>query len=94
MDPWGLRDDAALAEVLRRRPAAAALIHGHTHAWSRRPFAGVPLVGLPSMAYPFDEAEAVGFVVCESGTEGMSFTLHAAGHAADGAVERVVARRG
>ncbi|BAM04502.1 metallophosphoesterase family protein [Phycisphaera mikurensis] len=89
VEPWGLLDDAELAEVLRHRPAATALVHGHTHAWSRRLFAGVPLIGLPSMAYPFDAIEAVGFVAAEAGAGGVAFTLHAPGHAADGASERI-----
>ncbi|MCB1225822.1 MAG: metallophosphoesterase [Verrucomicrobiales bacterium] len=60
----GLKDTAALMEVLKAEPRVKALFFGHTHRWSAVPPAeGLPwLINLPPVSYVFDAAQPAGWV--------------------------------
>lgn len=59
----GLKDTAALFEILRPRKQVKAYIFGHTHAWKVWPDkSGIHLVNLPPVAYVFQTGEPAGWV--------------------------------
>ena len=59
----GLKDTAALLEVLRPRRQVKAYIFGHTHNWqSAQDESGLHLVNLPPVAYVFEKGKPSGWV--------------------------------
>jgi hypothetical protein len=73
----GLKDTAALLDVLSPRAQAKALFFGHTHRWSHeRTEDGLHLVNLPAVAYVFDPEQPSGWVDCLLGKSGATLELH------------------
>ena len=71
----GLRDGAALVEVLRPRKHVKAFIFGHTHEWRRWEIDGIHFINLPTTAYIFDPDEPRGWVDLRLEKSGMSLML-------------------
>ena len=71
----GLKDAAALFEVLVPRRQAKALVYGHTHKWVRAQVEGLHLVNLPPVAYVFGPGDPSGWVDCALGDGGAKLTL-------------------
>ena len=71
----GLRDGAALVEVLRPRKHVKAFIFGHTHEWRRWEIDGIHFINLPTTAYIFDPEEPRGWVDVRLEKSGMSLML-------------------
>jgi 3',5'-cyclic-AMP phosphodiesterase len=73
----GLLDTAELIAILQPRRHVKALIFGHTHTWRTTEIEGLHLINLPAVAYPFDPAEATGWVDCFLKADGASLELRA-----------------
>src|SRR5205807_8770353 len=59
----GLKDTAALFEVIRPRKQVKAYIYGHTHTWRvEQDDTGLHLINLPPVAYVFQDGEPSGWV--------------------------------
>ena len=71
----GLRDGAALVDVLRPRKHVKAFIFGHTHEWRRWELDGIHFINLPTTAYIFDPDEPRGWVNIRLEKRGMSLML-------------------
>jgi len=71
----GLRDGAALVEVLRPRKHVKAFVFGHTHEWRRWEIDGIHFINLPTTAYIFDSDEPRGWVDVRLEKSGMSLML-------------------
>ena len=71
----GLRDGAALVDVLRPRKHVKAFIFGHTHEWRRWELDGIHFINLPTTAYIFDPDEPRGWVDVRLEKRGMSLML-------------------
>lgn len=82
----GLKDTAALFDVLLPRRHVKAYIFGHTHHWAVRAEEGLHLVNLPPTAYPFNDRDPSGWVGLVLGADGAMLRLHAIdpSHPADG----------
>jgi len=80
-NPWisgniGLKDSAALFEVIRPRPQVKAYIYGHTHAWRvEQDASGIHLVNLPPVAYVFHDGDPSGWVSMKLRRDGMRLEL-------------------
>jgi len=72
----GLKDTAALFDVLSPRRRVKAYFYGHTHRWSIGRYKDVHLVNLPTTAWLFDPIQPNGFVTIYLRPEGASLTLH------------------
>ena len=73
----GLLDTAELLAILQPRRHVKALFFGHTHTWRQTELDGLHLINLPAVAYPFDPAEATGWVDCHLQADGASLELRA-----------------
>ena len=71
----GLRDGAALVDVLRPRKHVKAFIFGHTHEWRHWELDGIHFINLPTTAYIFDPDEPRGWVDVRLEKRGMSLML-------------------
>jgi Icc protein len=71
----GLRDGAALVDVLRPRKHVKAFIFGHTHEWRHWELDGIHFINLPTTAYIFDPHEPRGWVDVRLEKRGMSLML-------------------
>lgn len=71
----GLTDTDALLEVLAPRRQVKAYFFGHTHRWEQRERAGIHLINLPPVAYPFRAADPLGWVHCRLQAGGASLEL-------------------
>jgi hypothetical protein len=72
----GLKDSAALMELLAPRRQVKAVIFGHTHDWHIETHAsGVHLVNLPPTSYPFHEGRPSGWVRATLARDGAEFEL-------------------
>ena len=71
----GLRDGAALVEVLRLRKHVKAFIFGHTHEWRRWELDGIHFINLPTTAYIFDPDQPRGWVDVRLEKRGLSLML-------------------
>jgi Icc protein len=72
----GLRDTAALMNVIQPRKQVKALLFGHTHSWSVTRQAGLHLVNLPPVAYIFWPGRPNGWVEASLRDNGMTLQLH------------------
>ncbi len=71
----GLRDGAALVDVLLSRNQVKAFIFGHTHKWLHWELDGIHFINLPTTAYIFDPDEPRGWVDVRLEKRGMSLML-------------------
>ncbi len=72
----GLRDTAALMNVIVPRRQVKTLIFGHTHSWSVTRQDGLHLVNLPPTAYIFWAGKPNGWVEASLRDNGMTLQLH------------------
>ena len=72
----GLRDSAALLDLLMEHKQVKAFIFGHTHNWNieQHP-TGVHFVNLPQTAYPFQAGRPSGWVRATLAADGAEFEL-------------------
>lgn len=77
----GLRDSAALEDLLVRHQQVKAFIFGHTHNWNiaQHP-SGVHLVNLPQTAYPFQFGRPSGWVRATLARDSMELELRCLDH--------------
>jgi 3',5'-cyclic-AMP phosphodiesterase len=72
----GLKDTAALLEVIRPRKHVKAYFFGHTHAWSVTPDeSGIHFINLPPTGYVFKEGKPSGWVRATAAADGMKLEL-------------------
>ncbi len=72
----GLRDSAALVDVLVQHQQVKAFIFGHTHNWNIEEHpTGVHLINLPQTAYPFQAGRPSGWVRATLASGGAEFEL-------------------
>lgn len=72
----GLKDTAAMEEILAKFPQVKAYIYGHTHEWSVKQHAtGVHLINLPPVGYVFSRGRPSGWVRCTLTPDGMEVEL-------------------
>ena len=72
----GLKDTAALFEIIRPRKQVKAYIFGHTHAWNVwQDESGIHLINLPPVAYVFQPDEPAGWVHAMLESKGMRLEL-------------------
>jgi 3',5'-cyclic AMP phosphodiesterase CpdA len=75
-----LVDTPALLEVVRPRRQVKAVIHGHSHRWTREvDESGIHVVNLPAVAYPFSDDQPLGWVHCRADDAGMQIELRCVG---------------
>lgn len=85
----GLKDTAALLEIIRPRKQVKAWIYGHTHNWKVTPDAsGIHLVNLPPVSYIFQEGDPAGWIHATTRPGGIKLELRTIdpGHKAHGQV--------
>lgn len=72
----GLKDSAALMEIIRPRRQVKAWIYGHTHNWKvSQDESGLHLVNLPPVAYIFREGDPSGWIHATAQRTGMKLEL-------------------
>ena len=72
----GLKDTAALFQVIRPRKQVKAFVYGHTHDWKVTPDdSGIHLINLPPVAYVFKEGRPSGWVRATLDRYGMDLEL-------------------
>ena len=75
----GLKDTAALFEIIRPRKQVKAYIFGHTHAWKVwQDESGIHLINLPPVAYVFQPDEPSGWVHATLERKGLRLDLRCA----------------
>jgi 3',5'-cyclic-AMP phosphodiesterase len=73
---FGLKDTAALLELMQARPQVKAWIYGHTHNWKvTQDPSGIHLVNLPPVSYIFREGDPAGWVHATLREDGMKLEL-------------------
>ncbi len=91
----GLKDTAALFEIIRPRRQVKALIFGHTHRWKiEEDESGLHLINLPAVSYVFQKGEPSGWTHATLERKGMQLQLHSidSTHPANGQVVRLAWR--
>lgn len=74
---FGLRDTAALLDLLSPRKHVKAVYYGHTHNWSvRQRDDGLHEVNLPPTAYVFNAERPNGWVACDLAEGSCKLTLN------------------
>ena len=77
----GLKDTAALFEILRPRKQVKAYIDGHTHAWNvGQDESGIHLINLPPVGYVFTPGLPAGWVHATLEREGIQLELRCVDH--------------
>ena len=72
----GLKDTAALLEVIRPRKQVKAYFFGHTHAWGvTQDESGIHFINLPPTAYLFAAGKPSGWVRATAAKDGMKLEL-------------------
>jgi Icc protein len=72
----GLKDTAALLEILRPRKQVKAYFYGHTHSWSvSKDDSGIHFINLPPTGYVFKEGKPSGWVRVNVVPDGMKLEL-------------------
>ena len=72
----GLKDSAALLEIIRPRRQVKAWFYGHTHNWKfSQDDSGLHLVNLPPVAYIFREGDPSGWIHATTRRDGMTLEL-------------------
>ena len=72
----GLRDTAALLELIEPRKQVKAVVFGHSHTWQRTTWQGIHLINLPAVAWVFDQAQPKGWVDAQLSPNGAAMVLH------------------
>jgi 3',5'-cyclic AMP phosphodiesterase CpdA len=93
----GLKDTAALFEVIRPRKQVKAYIFGHTHAWNVwQDESGIHLINLPPVGYVFLPDEPAGWVHATLEREGIRLELRCVdpAHKSHGQVAKLMWRAG
>jgi hypothetical protein len=72
----GLRDGAALLELLAPRRQVKAHVFGHSHIWQHSTAHGIHLVNLPATAWVFDQAQPHAWVDMTLAAGGATLVLH------------------
>lgn len=70
-----LADAEELLAILRPRAQVKALAFGHTHTWSLRGDAGLHLVNLPAVGYPFGADQPIGWCRLDPRADGATIVL-------------------
>lgn len=73
----GLLDMDALLGAIGSRRHVKAVFYGHTHVWGLAEIAGIHMVNLPAVAYPFRPEEVTGWVDCRVRKDGMRLEVFA-----------------
>ncbi len=90
-DDGDLLDADRLLAILQPQPHVKALFHGHAHVWSIGRRGRLPVVGLPSLGFNFDDVQPGGWVDARFRADGVSLTLRAVdGNRADDGKETLV----
>jgi len=77
----GLKDTAALFDIIRPRKQVKAYIFGHTHAWNAgRDESGIHLINLPPVSYVFQPGAPAGWVHANLEEDGMRLELRCVDH--------------
>jgi calcineurin-like phosphoesterase family protein len=77
----GLKDTAALFEILRPRKQVKAYIYGHTHAWNvGQDDSGIHLINLPPVGYVFSPGLPSGWVHATLERKGIQLELRCVDH--------------
>lgn len=76
----GMKDAAALFDLLESRKQVQAYVFGHTHNWRIGRRNGLHMVNLPPVAYVFNDAKPNGWVQVQLRPDGMQLQLHAHDH--------------
>lgn len=71
-----LLDGGRLLTLLRPFPQVKAIFHGHDHVYRLEKFGGLHIVGLPALAFPFEESGATGWIEARLTVRGGDFTHH------------------
>src|ERR1035437_1883357 len=72
----GLKDSAALLEIMRPRKQVKAYLFGHTHDWDVwQDASGIHLINLPPVAYVFSKEKPAGWVHATLERKGMRLEL-------------------
>jgi Icc protein len=93
----GLKDTAALFEVIRPRKHVKAYIFGHTHAWNLwQDESGIHLINLPPVGYVFLPDEPAGWVHATLARQGIRLELRCVdpAHKLHGQVTKLMWRAG
>ena len=78
---FGLKDTAALFEIIRPRKQVKAYIFGHTHAWNvGQDESGIHLINLPPVSYVFTAGLPTGWVHARLERKGMELELRCVDH--------------
>jgi 3',5'-cyclic AMP phosphodiesterase CpdA len=73
----GLKDTAALLDVLTPRKQVKAYFHGHTHEWAYRNLDGLHVACVPTLVWVFDKTQPRGWVDAHTRSDGMTLKLAA-----------------
>jgi 3',5'-cyclic AMP phosphodiesterase CpdA len=74
-----LLDGDRLLRLVRPFPQVKAIVTAHDHAYRTRTAEGIPIITLPALGMPFEEAEPVGWIEATLSATRGSFTFHAVG---------------
>ena len=88
----GLKDSAALLEIMRPRKQVKAYIFGHTHDWDVwKDASGIHLINLPPVAYVFSPEKPAGWVHVTLERKGMRLELRCVDpkHASQGQIVKL-----
>ncbi len=72
-----LLDGGRLLTLIHPFRQVKAIFHGHDHVYRLEKFDGLHIVGLPALAFPFEESGATGWIEARLTVRGGDFTHHA-----------------
>ena len=74
---WGgMKDTAALFDLLEAQPRVKAFVYGHSHNWSIDRRGRLHLINLPPVAYVFAEGKPNGWVEARTRNDGLDLRLN------------------
>jgi len=68
----GLKETAALFEIMAARAHVKAYVYGHTHVWRLSTWKGVHLINVPPSAYVFSRGRPNGWVLARLRNDGVT----------------------
>ncbi len=77
--PGALTDTVAFLNVIRPRRQVKAVFYGHSHRWENAEDAGIHLVNLPAVAYPFAANQPLGWCRFRPSADGAEVELRCVG---------------